>query len=87
MCQVLVGAKTTKLHPILSGNPMQRILIVGPLATSQKVKRYILTVQYSLTKWAESYGILNQRATMCTGVLVKNWVCQYGVPDSVHSDQ
>lgn len=50
---------------------MQRILVytVGPLTTSQKGKRYILTVQCSLTKWAEAYAILNQHATMSTSML------------------
>lgn len=68
---------------------MQRILVytVGPLTTSQKGKRYILTVQCSLTKWAEAYAILNQHATMCTRVLVKNWVRRYVAQDSVQSNQ
>ena len=68
---------------------MQRIYsdIVGPLPRSQRGNPYILTVQYSFTKWAEGYAIPNQRATTCARVLVKNWICQYGVPDSIHSDQ
>ena len=77
------------LHPIPSGNPMQRIHIdiVGPLPRSRRGNRYILTVQCSFTKWAEAYAIPNQRATTCARVLVKNWICRYGVPDSIHSDQ
>ena len=66
------------LHPIPTGNPMQRIHIdtVGPLPRSRSSKRYILTVQCSFTKWAEAFAIPNQRATTCARVLVKNWVCQ-----------
>ena len=77
------------LHPIPTGNPMQRIHIdiVGPLPRSKSGKRNILTVQCSFTKWAEVFAIPNQRATTCARVLVKNWVCRYGVPDSIHSDQ
>ena len=77
------------LHPIPSGNPMQRIHIdiVGPLPRSRRGNRYILTVQCSFTNWAEAYAISNQRATTCARVLVKNWICRYGVPDSIHSDQ
>ena len=77
------------LHPIPSGNPMQRIHIdiVGPLPRSRRGNRYILTVQCSFTKWAEAFAIPNQRATTCARVLLKNWVCPYGVPDSIHSDQ
>ena len=68
---------------------MQRIHIdiVGPLPWSRSGKRNILTAQCSFTKWAEAFAIPNQRATTCARVLVKNWVCRYGVPDSIHSDQ
>ena len=77
------------LHPIPTGNPIQRIQIdiVGPLPRSRSEKCYILTAQCSFTKWAEAFAIPNQRATTCARVLVKNWVCRYGVPDSIHSDQ
>lgn len=69
---------------------MQRIHIdiVGPLPRTRRGNRYILTVQCSFTKWAETYAIPNQRTTTCVRVLVKKtWICRYGVPDSIHSDQ
>ena len=77
------------LHPVPTRNPMQRIHIdiFGPLPWSRSGKRYILTVQCSFTKWAEPFAISNQRATTCAMVLVKNWVCRYGVSYSIHSDQ
>ena len=33
------------------------------------------------------FAISNQRATTCAKVLVRNWICRFGVPDSIHSDQ
>ena len=77
------------LHPIPTGNPMQRVHIdiFAPLPRSRSEKRYIMTVQCSFSKWAEAFSIPNQRATTCARVLVKTWVCRYGVPDSIHSDQ
>lgn len=33
------------------------------------------------------FAISIQRATTCAKVLVRNWICRFGVPDSVHSDQ
>ena len=68
---------------------MQRlhIDIVGPLAQTQRGSRFILTVQCSFTKWAEAYAIPNQRASTCAKVLVKNWICRFGVPDGMHSHQ
>lgn len=77
------------LQPLATGNPMQRIHIdiVGPLPRTRRGNRYILTVQCSFTKWAEAFAIPNQRATTCAKVLVRNWICRFGVPDSIHSDQ
>ncbi|KAK3725843.1 hypothetical protein QZH41_014068 [Actinostola sp. cb2023] len=77
------------LHPIPSGYPMQRIHmdIVGPLPRTKKGNKYVLTMQCSFTKWVEAFPIPNQRATTCARVFVKNWVCKFGVPDSIHTDQ
>ena len=77
------------LQSFTSGNPMQRIHIdiVGPLPRSWRGNRYILTVQCSFTKSAEVFAISNQCATTCAKVLVRNWICRFGVPDSIHSDQ
>ena len=68
---------------------MQRlhIDIVGPLPRTKRGNRFIPTVQCSFTKWAETYVIPNQRASTCARVLVKNWICRFGVSDSIHLDQ
>ena len=77
------------LQSFTSSNPKQRIHIdiVGPLPRSRRGNRYILTVQCTFTKWAEVFTISNQRATTCAKVLVRNWICRFGVPDRIHSDQ
>ena len=77
------------LQPIPSGYPMHRlhIDIVGPLLRTKRGSRFILTVQCSFTKWAEAYAIPIQRASTSAKVLVKNWICRFGVPYSMHSDQ
>ena len=65
------------LWSFTSGNPMQRIHIdiVAPLPRSQRGKRYILTVQCSLTNRAEVFAMSNQRVTTSAKVLVRNWIC------------
>ena len=77
------------LWSFTSGNPMQRIHIdiVAPLPRSRRGNRYILTVQCSLTNRAEVFAMSNQRATTSAKVLVRNWICRSGVPDSIHSYQ
>ena len=44
-------------------------------------------MQCSFAKWAEAYAIPNQRASTCAKVFVKNWICKFGIPDSMHSDK
>ena len=77
------------LWSFTSGNPMQHIHIdiVAPLPRSRRGNRYILTVQCSLTNRAEVFAMSNQRATTSAKVLVRNWICRSGVPDSIHSYQ
>ena len=67
---------------------MQRIHIhiVAPLPRSRRGNRYILTV-YSFTNRAEVFAMSKQRASTSAKVLVRNWICRFGVPDSIHSDQ
>ena len=77
------------LQSIPSGNPMQRVHIdiVGPLPRTKKGNCYILTAECSFTKWVEAWAIPNQRASTCAKTLVRHWICRFGVPDSIHSDQ
>ena len=39
------------------------------------------------TKWTESYAIPNQEATTVAEKLVTEFVCRFGVPREMHSDQ
>ena len=77
------------LQPMTTGYPMQRVHMdmAGPLPKTKKGNMYILTVQCSFTKWIEAYPMRNQRAVTCTRAFIHNWVCRYGVPDRIHSDQ
>ena len=77
------------LWSFTSGNPTQHIHIdiVAPFPRSRRGSRYILTLQCSLTNRAEAFAMSNQRATTSAKVLVRNWICRFGVPDSIHSDQ
>ena len=71
-------------QPLATGHPMKQVYmnIAGPLPKSKKGSLYILTVQCSFTKWVEAYPLRDQRAVTCA-----TWVCRYGVPESIHSDQ
>ncbi|KAG5885997.1 hypothetical protein JTB14_025391 [Gonioctena quinquepunctata] len=39
------------------------------------------------SKWAEAYALPNQEAITVADVLVKEWICRFGIPMELHSDQ
>ena len=71
------------------GSPMERVAIdiLGPLPTSEEGNKYLLIAADYFTKWVEAYAIPNQEAVTVADVLVKEFVCRYGVPLFIHSDQ
>uniref|UniRef100_A0A8C2JCK1 Gypsy retrotransposon integrase-like protein 1 n=1 Tax=Cyprinus carpio TaxID=7962 RepID=A0A8C2JCK1_CYPCA len=69
--------------------PYERVAldILGPLPETPNKNRYILVVGDYFSKWTEAFPLPNQEAQSIAKVLVEEWVCRYGVPRSVHSDQ
>ena len=59
----------------------------GPFPISNAGNRYVLLVMDYFSKWPKVYAIPNQEANTITNVVVYNWVCRYGVPIDLHSDQ
>ena len=71
------------------GSPMERVAIdiLGPLPTSVAGNKYLLIASDYFTKWVEAYAMPNQEAVTVADVLVKEFVCRFGVPLFIHSDQ
>ena len=71
------------------GSPMERIAIdvLGPLPITETGNKYILIVADYFTKWVEAYPMPNQEATTVAELLVREFVCRFGVPLLIHSDQ
>ena len=71
------------------GVPMERIAIdvMGPLPCTKDSNKYILVVGDYFTKWTEAYAIPNQEATTVATKLTEEFICRYGVPLQLHSDQ
>ena len=78
-----------ELRPFQVGVPLQKvgIDIFGPLPRSKRGNRYILVVTDYFTKWAEAYPLRSQDAQTVARVLVEQFICRYGVPENIHSDQ
>ena len=71
------------------GAPMERIAVdvMGPLNETERHNCYILVVQDYFSKWVEAYPVPNEQATTVAEKIASEWVCRYGAPQSLHSDQ
>ena len=61
--------------------------ILGPLPTSNKCNKYILVLVDGFTKWTEAYALPNQEAKTIVEVIVNEFVCRFGTPLQILSDQ
>ena len=94
-CHVCGSKKTwgrkrrAPLKQYVVGAPMERIAIdiLGPLPETPRKNKFILVVSDYFTKWTESYPIPNQEATTVAEKLVSEFICRFGVPRQLHSDQ
>ena len=71
------------------GSPMEHLAldVLGPFPLTEDWNKYILIVADYFTKWVEAYPLPNQEAPTVAEVLVKEYVCCFGVPLLLHSDQ
>lgn len=71
------------------GAPMERVAldIMGPLPVTERGNKYILVVGDYFTKWTEAYAIPDQEAETVARKLVDEFICRFGVPLLIHSDQ
>jgi len=71
------------------GVPLQRVAmdVLGPLPVSEKGHKYILVVSDYFTKWTEAYPMPNMEAATVATLFVHNFVCRFGAPDFLHTDQ
>eukprot|EP00117_Sycon_ciliatum_P009189 scpid21588/ scgid11586/ Retrovirus-related Pol polyprotein from transposon 412; Protease; Reverse transcriptase; Endonuclease len=77
------------LQTQLSSLPFQRIAldIMGPLPITDRNNRYVLVIADYFTKWVEVYAMPNMLATTVARFLFDGWICRYGAPCTIHSDQ
>ena len=59
---------------------------VGPLRTTARNNRYMLTMQCHLTKYIIAVPLSNMRTTTVADVLAKHLICQFGAPRAILSD-
>ena len=76
------------LGQMLVGAPLDRVCvdILGPLPYTPRGNRYALVVMDYFTKWVEISPIPDQSAQTCADKILE-FVCRFGCPLSIHSDQ
>ena len=77
------------MQPIQTKRPLECIAmdILGPLPTTVRGNKYILVVGEYFTKWTEAYPIPDSEATTVAKILVNEFICRFGVPEQLHTDQ
>ena len=81
--------KRAPLKQEIVGLPMERIAldIMGPLPQSNSDNSYILVIGDYFSKYTEAYALPDHTAQTVARVVVEQWICRYGVPRIIHSDQ
>jgi len=74
--------------PLLS-EPNQRIHadLFGPLKTSEHGKKFILVLTNAFTHYVELVAIENKETATVATAIFMHWICRYGVPLEIVTDQ
>ena len=69
--------------------PLQRVAIdlLGPLPPTKAGNRYLAVICDYFTKWPEAFPISDIKASTVASAFVDGFVCRYGAPVTLHSDQ
>ena len=71
------------------GAPMDRVAvdIMGPLPESVRGNRYILVIVDYFTRWVEAFPLPDQKAKTVAHKVVCDFICRFGTPLELHTDQ
>ena len=94
-CERCASRKTNGQKPLAPlqvsqpSYPMERIAldILGPLPMTARSNRYVLLIGDYYTKWVEAVAIPNQEAKTVALVLLDEFICRFGAPAFIHTDQ
>ncbi|MES9884745.1 MAG: reverse transcriptase domain-containing protein [Sedimenticola sp.] len=61
--------------------------IMGPLPVTSTGNKYILVIVDYFSRWTEAFAVDNMEAETITKVFVEQFICRFGVPRQIHTDQ
>ena len=93
-CQACLASKVSKhIHAPLVQRPVPQewfsslhVDLVGPLPVSEGFS-YLFTVIDRTTRWVEAIPLQDITAASCASALIRNWICRFGDPTDITSDQ
>ncbi|PFX28342.1 Gypsy retrotransposon integrase-like protein 1 [Stylophora pistillata] len=77
------------MQSIRTDYPRERIQtdILGPLPETNKGNKFVAVVVDMYTKWPEAYALPDQEAETVAHAVMDNFICRFGCPRGVLSDQ
>lgn len=83
------GRGKSPLQQDIAYQPFDRIAldILGPLPVTSNNNEYIMVVGDYFSKYTEAYALQNHTALTVADKLVTEFICRFGVPSVLHSDQ
>ena len=83
------GIKRHPMGQVAAGAPFERgaMDILEPGEITQNGNRYIIVISDYFTKWSEAYAVKDHTAYTVADKLVTEFMCRFGVPKIIHSDQ
>jgi len=83
------GRGKSELKQDISYQPLDRIAldILGPLPITSNDNQYVLVISDYYTKFTEAFALKDHTALTVADTLVTQFICRYGVPTIIHSDQ
>ncbi|CAC5411256.1 unnamed protein product [Mytilus coruscus] len=97
-CQTCMSCAKRKPGPGMGKYPMQHcsvtspleciaIDIMGPLPMTDDQNEYIMVVGDYFSKWKEAYALKNHTAQSVADKLTTEFICRFGTPARIHTDQ
>lgn len=61
--------------------------ICGPIVKTARGNTVILVITDQFSKYTRAFALPHQKAAVVADVFLKNWICIFGAPRQVHTDQ
>ena len=73
----------------MARRPLEKVAvgILGPLPETERKNKYELVIGDYFSKWTEVFPMKDMESTTVVKILVQDFICCYGTPEQIHTDQ